>query len=104
MTDQPRPDRQRFALVVEAQPDEVPAVVRLRRALKVLLRSFRLRAIRAEEVPAALVEGEQAPAPGPGPAAALWDVREFVREKQAEPGALWGTFSRRNLLRGQILA
>lgn len=55
----PAPDeRPRYLVELEALPDDLaPAAVRLRRLLKVALRAFRLRCVRAEE------------APGPTPAA-----------------------------------
>jgi hypothetical protein len=40
--------RPRYVLTLEAQPDPVPAIVRLRRALKCLLRGFGLRAVVVE--------------------------------------------------------
>lgn len=42
----------RFAIMIEAKPDTVPATTRLRRALKVLLRAFGLRCVEIREVPA----------------------------------------------------
>jgi hypothetical protein len=42
-------ERERFTLHVTALPDSVPAVIRLRKALKCLLRSFRLRCTAARE-------------------------------------------------------
>ncbi len=42
-----------YPLLIQANPDVVPAVVRLRRTLKHLLWWFELRVIRVEEVPAA---------------------------------------------------
>jgi hypothetical protein len=44
------PDRERFALVLQAEPWTTPAVSRLRRALKLLLRSFGLRCVECREV------------------------------------------------------
>jgi hypothetical protein len=48
----PRRDspRSRYRLELEAKPSGVPADVRLRRALKVLLRAFGLRCVWAREV------------------------------------------------------
>jgi hypothetical protein len=46
MSDAPRP---RYHLTLEAMPDDVPPIHRLRRALKVLLRSFRLFCVEARE-------------------------------------------------------
>lgn len=43
----PRP---RYRLVVQAQPDDVPAIVRLRRWLKAGLRSYGLRCTDAREI------------------------------------------------------
>ncbi len=43
----------RFVIEVEALPGSVPAVVRLRSALKTLLRAFSLKAIEVREVPQA---------------------------------------------------
>lgn len=40
----------RFTMTVELLPDDVPGMVRLRRALKCLLRSFRVRCRRIEPV------------------------------------------------------
>jgi hypothetical protein len=52
MTVDARPDtRPRFALVIEALPSEVRPAIRLRAALKRLLRSFKLRCIRVDELP-----------------------------------------------------
>lgn len=41
---------ERFTLVLEASPDAIPPEVRLRRLLKTLWRSHRLRVVRAESV------------------------------------------------------
>jgi hypothetical protein len=43
-------DRQRICLILEARPGPVPAEVRLRRALKDLLRSFGPRVVSVEDV------------------------------------------------------
>jgi hypothetical protein len=51
----PDAGKPRYTLLVEAQPDDVPAAVRLRRALKCLLRSFNLKCIRAR------LEGDEPP-------------------------------------------
>ena len=41
-------DRERFVITLEAERDEIPGVVRLKRALKFLLRSHGLRCLKAE--------------------------------------------------------
>jgi hypothetical protein len=46
------PGRPRFVLTLEALPCEVAPHLRLRSALKRLLRAFRLRCLRVEELPA----------------------------------------------------
>jgi len=43
-------DRPRYRLTLEAVPDDVPQLVRLRRLLKVLLRGYRFRCRRIEEL------------------------------------------------------
>lgn len=53
----------RYRLLLQAQAGPVPAVVRLRRALKCLLRSFGLKCVAVEEV-----WTEQADASGESPA------------------------------------
>src|ERR1700682_1069331 len=55
--------RRIFRLTLRALPGEAPAEVRLRRALKVLLRAFRFRAERVED----LGEGEPRGPPADGP-------------------------------------
>jgi hypothetical protein len=57
MPAEPPDGKPRYHLVVEALPDVVPAAVRLRRALKCLLRSFGLKCIRAR------LEGDEPPFP-----------------------------------------
>jgi hypothetical protein len=42
--------REKFALVLQAEAWSTPAVIRLRRALKLLLRSFGLRCLDVREV------------------------------------------------------
>jgi hypothetical protein len=57
---EPRP---RYALVLEALPDEVPAGRRLAWLLRVALRRFRLRCLEAKEVePSPAASGADAPA------------------------------------------
>lgn len=62
--------RDRFELILEAQPHELPTVIRLRAALKRLLRQFGLRCValqpqravpeRGDDTgPVAIAEGEQ---------------------------------------------
>jgi hypothetical protein len=60
------PGGERYRLELEALADDVPAAVRLRRALKCLLRGFRLRCrsvadVRPRQPPA----GDEAPAADP---------------------------------------
>jgi hypothetical protein len=43
--------RPTYRLVLQAQPNEVPPAVRLRRALKHLLRWFGLQVMKIEEIP-----------------------------------------------------
>jgi hypothetical protein len=53
-----KPTHERFQLVVEALPDEVPANIRLRTFLKRALRSFGIRCVSISEVPpATLTDG-----------------------------------------------
>jgi hypothetical protein len=61
-------DQRRFQLDLVALPDGIPTEIRLRRLLKVCLRSFRFRATSVEEVkPAEKAEGQSAgPAPEKG--------------------------------------
>jgi hypothetical protein len=47
MSDHKDKGRERFELELVAQPDEVPAIVRLKRLLKVALRAFGLRCVGA---------------------------------------------------------
>jgi hypothetical protein len=42
-------DRTRYIITLHAEPDQVPEIIRVRRALKCLLRSFGLRCTRIEE-------------------------------------------------------
>lgn len=42
----------RYILTLEAQPDDIPAILRLRRLLKICLRSFGFRAVKVEELAA----------------------------------------------------
>jgi len=46
----PLPAHPRYVLTVEALPDDVPAAVRLRRLLKLLLRGYRFRCVRVAPV------------------------------------------------------
>ncbi|GIW82602.1 MAG: hypothetical protein KatS3mg105_4409 [Gemmatales bacterium] len=62
-----QPDRYIYRLTFQAQPDDVPAVVRLRRLLKLALRVFGFRCVSAEEI--ALPNGK--------PAAELWNKTEW---------------------------
>jgi hypothetical protein len=50
-----------YVVRLKALPDAVPAAVRLKRALKCLLRSFGLRAVRVEELPASPEATEGSP-------------------------------------------
>jgi hypothetical protein len=45
--------RERFTLILEPLPDDVPAEIRLRRPLKHLLRACRLRCVRVDDAPPA---------------------------------------------------
>ena len=53
-------DRPRFLVTLEALPDDVPAVVRLKKFMKAALRAYRLRCASAREVPAD--DGQRGPA------------------------------------------
>ena len=55
--------RERFTLTVEALPDSAPAVIRLRRWLKMGLRAFGLRCTAAVE----LLDDAKKPPPGARP-------------------------------------
>jgi hypothetical protein len=52
MTTRGREPAPEYRLRLRALPDRVPAAVRLRRLLKVLLRGYGFRALAVEEVPA----------------------------------------------------
>jgi hypothetical protein len=66
MTDARNPEGERYRLELEALADDVPAAVRLRRALKCLLRGFRLRCrVVAEVTPRRPPPGDDAPPPYP---------------------------------------
>jgi hypothetical protein len=47
----PPPPAPRFRVTLAPMPSDVPALIRLKRALKCLSRSFRLRCERVEELP-----------------------------------------------------
>jgi hypothetical protein len=47
-----RPTSERYELVLRAEPWSVPAIIRLRRLLKLALRSFGLRCVELKELPA----------------------------------------------------
>ena len=65
-----RSQHPRFNLTIEALPDDGPPIVRLRRILKALLRSYRFRCLSAIELPA----DNQPAAPAlPGGAASTQD-------------------------------
>jgi hypothetical protein len=49
----PKAARPRYQLLLEAQPGDVPAILRLRRLLKTLLRGYGFRCISAQELPPA---------------------------------------------------
>lgn len=49
-TTAPPPVHPRYVLTLEALPDDVPAEVRLRRLLKLLLRGYRFRCVRVTPV------------------------------------------------------
>jgi len=40
---------ERYTLTIEAEPHRVPAIIRLRRLLKLALRTFKLKCIRCEQ-------------------------------------------------------
>lgn len=52
-------DRTPVKLTLLPLPDAVPATIRLRRALKCLLRSFGLKCVRIEDAPPAAADDEQ---------------------------------------------
>ncbi len=55
-----------FLVRLRALPDRVPGPVRLRRALKCLLRSFGLRAVRVDELSTGLEAGQDGKPQGSG--------------------------------------
>jgi hypothetical protein len=66
MTNARHPGGERYRLELEALADDAPAVVRLRRALKCLLRAFGLRCRSVADVTTRqLPAGNGAPAAGP---------------------------------------
>jgi hypothetical protein len=56
------PNKPTFVLTIEGLPDAVPVAARLRRLLKSLLRGYRFRAVRVQEV------STDGPAAAPDPA------------------------------------